>query len=176
MHSYSCQVALALPIINCLLHLPFFPPFLPSLPPFLSSTSLSFSPSFSLPPSTVHCSIKDWALHCREQGRQLDRRNEVTKEYALRVRVVAESLDLHLVDFHLAMSEQCAKERDGGSRFFTDGLHLSQEGNGVLADLLVPTLEGVWQGRGPVLPDWKAVDPLHPEARLLHQPSPTPTH
>ena len=167
MHSYSCQIALALPIINCFLHIPFFLP--PSLPPFLSS------PSFTLPPSTVHCSIKDWALHCREQGRQLDRRNEVTKEYALRVRVVAESLDLHLVDFHLAMSEQCAKEGDGGSQFFTDGLHLSQEGNGVLANLLVPTLEGVWQGRGPVLPDWKVVDPLHPEASLLHQPSPTPT-
>ena len=90
------------------------------------------------------------------------------------MRVVAESLDLQLVDFHHAMSEQCAKEGDGGSRFFTDGLHLSQEGSGVLADLLVPALEGVWQGRGPVLPDFKAVDPLYPEASLLQQPSPTP--
>lgn len=114
--------------------------------------------------------MQDWARHCQEQGRKLDRKNEFTKEYALRVSVVAGSLGLQLVDFHLKMSELCAMEEDGGSRYFTDGLHLSQQGSGVLTDLLLPALEGVWQGRGPVLPDWKSIDPLHPEASLIPTP------
>ena len=97
----------------------------------------------------------------------------MTKEYALRVNVVAGSLGLQLVDFHHKMSELCAAEEDGGSRYFRDGLHLSEQGNKVLAELLVPALEGVWQGRGPVLPDWKLVDPLHPEASLTPCNNPT---
>lgn len=110
--------------------------------------------------------MQDWAQRCREQGRELDRQNKVTKEYALRVNAVAGALGLQLVDFHQKMSELCAAEDDGGSRYFTDGLHLSQQGSKVLAELLVPVLEGVWQGRGPLLPDWKSIDPLHPEASL----------
>ena len=87
---------------------------------------------------------------------------------------VAGSLGLQLVDFHHKMSELCAvEEEDGGSRYFRDGLHLSEQGSKVLAELLVPALEGVWQGRGPVLPDWKLVDPLHPEASLTPCNNPT---
>ena len=117
--------------------------------------------------------MQDLAFHCREQGRELDRKNEVTREYARRVGVVAESLGLQLVDFHHALSELCAKDGDEGSKYFTDGLHLSQEGSGVLADLLIPALEGVRQGWSQVLPEWKSIEPLHPEDSLAQQSSPS---
>ncbi len=70
-----------------------------------------------------------------DKGRPLDRTNERTGQYAEVVRQIGRNMHIPVVDLYRALGGD--KEEEDREKFLEDGLHLSEEGNRVLFELII---------------------------------------
>ncbi|XP_047927266.1 isoamyl acetate-hydrolyzing esterase 1 homolog isoform X3 [Anser cygnoides] len=103
-----------------------------------------------------------WEKECLAKGDKLNRRNATTGEYAQACVQVARDCGTDVLDLWTLMQ----KNQDFSS-YLSDGLHLSAEGNSFLAAQLWKRLEKKLSALPWLLPYWREVDHLHPEASLL---------
>ncbi|NXC39409.1 IAH1 esterase, partial [Penelope pileata] len=103
-----------------------------------------------------------WERECLAKGEQLNRRNATTGQYAQACVRVARACGTDVLDLWTLMQ----KEQDFSS-YLSDGLHLSTKGNNFLAEQLWSLLENRLSALPLLLPYWRDVDPLRPEASLL---------
>lgn len=105
---------------------------------------------------------KKWAESNKEEGGTLpkpDRHNAVTRLYAEAVEELGRERGISTVRLYTELNN---KEDIG--KYLSDGLHLSAEGNDVVASLMISVLEEKLSAAKTVFPDWKNVNPL-----ALHQ-------
>lgn len=100
--------------------------------------------------------------HCHEMGRTPCLSDERVKLFASRCADLGKSLGVDVVDLYTLFHQQPNWES-----FLCDGLHLSKEGNRFVADQMIPVLNTKLGHLPQILPDWKDIDPKHPEKALL---------
>eukprot|EP00075_Anas_platyrhynchos_P021760 XP_027311013.1 isoamyl acetate-hydrolyzing esterase 1 homolog isoform X1 [Anas platyrhynchos] len=103
-----------------------------------------------------------WEKECLAKGDKLNRRNATTGQYAQACVQVARDCGTDVLDLWTLMQ----KNQDF-SAYLSDGLHLSAKGNSFLAAQLWKRLENKVSALPFLLPYWREVDHLHPEASLL---------
>ncbi|KAJ2780801.1 isoamyl acetate-hydrolyzing esterase [Coemansia interrupta] len=81
-----------------------------------------------------------WEEHLRRTGRPMDRRREVTREYAEAVVRVARERKVVCVDLWAATEKIVGESADGYAGVLVDGLHLNAAGNDLLFGLLSDTI------------------------------------
>nr|XP_056712640.1 isoamyl acetate-hydrolyzing esterase 1 homolog [Euleptes europaea] len=107
-----------------------------------------------------------WGKECIAKGEKLNRLNATTGEYAKACVKIARDCGTEVVDLWTLMQ----KNNQDFSCYLSDGLHLSGEGNNFLANQLWSVLERRTSALPLLLPYWRDVDHLHPEASLLESP------
>mmetsp|Transcript_39266 Transcript_39266/g.57783 ORF Transcript_39266/g.57783 Transcript_39266/m.57783 type:complete len:318 (+) Transcript_39266:98-1051(+) len=122
-----------------------------------------------LTPPPVHEGL--WGAFVAAQGRELDRRAQVTAQYAAACRRVARREGLPLVDCHAAMG---GEDQGAAAPFLSDGLHLTARGNDkvfqMLDEVLRREFKHIYPEEGPLemqAPWWGDVDPRNPARSLL---------
>ena len=98
-----------------------------------------------------------WAETCRAYGIPTNRRNAVTEQYAVAAMAVGSELGVSTVDLFTALSQKPSLET-----YLSDGLHLTAEGEEVVAELVLPLVEQALQDLPPVFPDWMSVNARNP--------------
>jgi lysophospholipase L1-like esterase len=95
-----------------------------------SPTSTYYSPS-TLPilitPPPVDSEVRNNELTSRVPPRVPDRDSEMTRQYAVAVKEVAEKEKIHVVDVWTAIDDK-AKAEGGLDKYLSDGLHLTGAG------------------------------------------------
>ncbi|KAJ7361794.1 isoamyl acetate-hydrolyzing esterase [Desmophyllum pertusum] len=99
---------------------------------------------------------------CGEMERAMCLSDERVKCFAARCADLGKTLGVDVVDLYTLFHEQPNWES-----FLSDGLHLSKEGNRFVASQVIPLLETKLAHLPEIFPDWKDVDPKHPEKDLL---------
>ncbi|XP_037384438.1 isoamyl acetate-hydrolyzing esterase 1 homolog [Talpa occidentalis] len=104
-----------------------------------------------------------WEQECRLQGCRLNRLNSVVGDYASACMQVAQDCGTDALDLWTLM------QQDGQdfSRYLSDGLHLSPEGNEFLFSRLWPLIEKKVSSLPLLLPYWRDVAEAKPELSLL---------
>ncbi|KAJ2359754.1 isoamyl acetate-hydrolyzing esterase [Coemansia sp. RSA 2607] len=77
-----------------------------------------------------------WAEQRKRDGQPMDRRKEVTRQYAEVVRNVAKAREVVCVDLWEATERKVTESEDGYASVLLDGLHLNAAGNRLLFGLL----------------------------------------
>ena len=127
---------------------------------FLLSGGIKKENIILISPPSLH--EENYVIFCSSKDRAIDRSNEVTKQYAEVVLSIASSLNLKHVDlFSLTFKMQ------KNESLFVDGLHLSEKGNSILAEALLPHLNDIFGSLPQMMPDWKNIDEKNPEKDLL---------
>ncbi|XP_074009605.1 isoamyl acetate-hydrolyzing esterase 1 homolog [Numenius arquata] len=103
-----------------------------------------------------------WEKECVAKGDKLNRRNATTGEYAQACVQVARDCGTDVLDLWTLMQ----KNQDFSS-YLSDGLHLSAKGNSFLAAQLWSHLDKKLSALPSLLPYWRDVDHMDPEASLL---------
>lgn len=101
-------------------------------------------------------------MHCKEVGQPLRYRSlDCTAKYAEACKELGSLRHHAVVDIFSAFLKEQKWEN-----LLVDGLHFSRAGVGKLLELLIPHLEKA-AGQLPTLfPNWRDVDPSHPELPL----------
>ncbi|XP_020652261.2 isoamyl acetate-hydrolyzing esterase 1 homolog [Pogona vitticeps] len=107
-----------------------------------------------------------WEKECIAKGEKLNRLNSTTGEYAKACVKVAEECGTSFIDLWTLMQ----KNNQDFCCYLSDGLHLSAKGNNFLANQLWSLLEQKTSTLPMLLPYWRDVDHLNPEASLLGSP------
>lgn len=121
---------------------------------YLNSIGIGSSSLILVTPPAL-CESK-WALTCRERGSDTtDRSSANTQRYAQAVLDVGQERDIVTLDLYGELSKKSNLDE-----YLSDGLHLDQKANEVLADLAIPALEAKLQRQfpDPVFPLWRDVD------------------
>ncbi|KAJ1675358.1 isoamyl acetate-hydrolyzing esterase, partial [Spiromyces aspiralis] len=95
---------------------------------------------------------KMWGNNKQSKGQELDRKNQVTREYAQAVVEVGEEMRIPVVDLWKEIMHRWEKlprhvrenDWDGFDQFTVDGLHLNANGYQILTELLVEIIERNW--------------------------------
>ncbi|XP_002197827.5 isoamyl acetate-hydrolyzing esterase 1 homolog [Taeniopygia guttata] len=103
-----------------------------------------------------------WEKACLAKGDKLNRCNATTGQYAQACVQVARECGTDVLDLWTLMQ----KNQDFSS-YLSDGLHLSTKGNSFLAAQLWSRLENKLSALPSLLPYWREVDHMNPEASLL---------
>ncbi|KFP26684.1 Isoamyl acetate-hydrolyzing esterase 1, partial [Colius striatus] len=103
-----------------------------------------------------------WEKHCLAKGDQLNRRNATTGQYAQACARVAQDCGTDVLDLWTLM-----QRKQDFSSYLSDGLHLSREGNSFVAAQLWSRLDKKLSALPSLLPYWREVDHMQPEASLL---------
>ncbi|NXL92129.1 IAH1 esterase, partial [Alectura lathami] len=152
----------ALPDLNPKQHVPLeeYAANLKSMVQYLKSVDITADRIILITPPPLQESA--WEKECLAKGDKLNRRNATTGEYAQACVQVARDCETDVLDLWTLMQ----KTQDFSS-YLSDGLHLSTQGNDFLAAQLWSHLEKRLSALPQLLPYWRDVDPLHPEASLL---------
>ncbi|NXS98918.1 IAH1 esterase, partial [Jacana jacana] len=103
-----------------------------------------------------------WEKECVAKGYTLNRRNATTGEYAQACVQVARDCGTDVLDLWTLM-----QKNEDFSSYLSDGLHLSAKGNSFLAAQLWSHLDKKLAALPWLLPYWRDVDHMDPEASLL---------
>ena len=87
-----------------------------------------------------------WEAHCLARGRELDRKNEVTRLYARACLGVGKTMNVPVVDVWTQLGGSDLAEVAPNLR---DGLHLSPQGNVLVCDAVLRTIEQNYPGLAP---------------------------
>ncbi|XP_042306718.1 isoamyl acetate-hydrolyzing esterase 1 homolog [Sceloporus undulatus] len=131
---------------------------------YLKSVDIAEDKIILVTPPPLHEAA--WEKECIAKGEKLNRLNSTTGEYAKTCVKVAEDCGTCVIDLWTLMQ----KNNKDFSCYLSDGLHLSGEGNNFLANQLWSLLEQRISMLQMLLPYWRDVDHLHPEASLLDNP------
>ncbi|KPP65836.1 isoamyl acetate-hydrolyzing esterase 1-like [Scleropages formosus] len=104
-----------------------------------------------------------WEKECRLKGSLLNRLNAVTGEYAQACVQVAGQCGIDVLDLWTLMQ----KDGTDFSSYLSDGLHLSDTGNELVAQHLWTFLEKRTAHLPMILPYWGNVDARDPQSSLL---------
>eukprot|EP00611_Tribonema_gayanum_P026223 TRINITY_DN6178_c0_g1_i1.p1 TRINITY_DN6178_c0_g1~~TRINITY_DN6178_c0_g1_i1.p1 ORF type:complete len:281 (-),score=98.44 TRINITY_DN6178_c0_g1_i1:605-1447(-) len=118
-------------------------------------------------PAPVH--LGKWEAHRAKQGRQLDRSQEHTLQYARACLALAHDMGVPAVDLHTALG---GGDQELADKYLHDGLHLSAEGNAVLFKELQRTILAAYPHLDPETMKMQApwhghVDEDSPEESIL---------
>ncbi|XP_066468203.1 isoamyl acetate-hydrolyzing esterase 1 homolog isoform X1 [Tiliqua scincoides] len=133
---------------------------LKSMIQYLKSVDVAEDKIILVAPPPLH--EKTWEKECIAKGEKLNRLNSITAEYAKACVKVGEDCGIAVIDLWTLMQ----KNNQDFSRYLSDGLHLSGEGNNFLANQLWSVLEQRTSKLPMLLPYWRDVDNFHPEASL----------
>ncbi|KAJ7342071.1 hypothetical protein JRQ81_008646 [Phrynocephalus forsythii] len=131
---------------------------------YLRSVDITEDKVILVTPPPLH--EASWEKECMAKGEKLNRLNSTTGEYAKACVKVAEECGTSVIDLWTLMQ----KNNQGFCCYLSDGLHLSAEGNRFLANQLWSLLEQKTSSLPVLLPYWRNVDHLNPEASLLPSP------
>lgn len=140
----------ALPELNPHQHVPLdrYKANLEAMCDYLQDIGLPKSSIILVAPPPVH--EKMWLDNNQDKSwAASDRLNSVTRSYAEAVEKVGQEKNITSVGLYNELDQ-----REDLQRCFSDGLHLSKDGNAVLASLLKPLLEERLAGKE-VFPNWK---------------------
>jgi len=87
-----------------------------------------------------------WEAHCLARGRQLDRKNEVTRLYARACLGVGKTMNVPVVDVWTQLGGSDLAEVAPN---LEDGLHLSPQGNVLVCDAVLRAIEQNYPGLAP---------------------------
>ncbi|XP_070594937.1 isoamyl acetate-hydrolyzing esterase 1 homolog [Erythrolamprus reginae] len=132
---------------------------------YLNSVDISKQDIILVTPPPLH--EASWEKECVAKGEKLNRLNSITGEYAKTCVKVAEECGTDVIDLWTLMQ----KGDQDFSCYLSDGLHLSEKGNTFLANQLWTLLEKKLPSLPQLLPYWRDVDYLYPEASLLGIPT-----
>ncbi|XP_053142540.1 isoamyl acetate-hydrolyzing esterase 1 homolog isoform X4 [Hemicordylus capensis] len=130
---------------------------------YLKSVDIAEDKIILVTPPPLH--ETSWEKECIAKGEKLNRLNIITGEYAKACVKVAGDCGTDVIDLWTLI-----QENKDFSCYLSDGLHLSTEGNNFLASQLWPLLERRTSTLPVLLPYWRDVDHLNPEASLLGKP------
>ncbi|XP_053236947.1 isoamyl acetate-hydrolyzing esterase 1 homolog [Podarcis raffonei] len=127
---------------------------------YLKSVDITEDKVILVTPPPLHEAA--WEKECIAKGEKLNRLNSTTGEYAKACVKVASECGTSIIDLWTLMQKN---NQDFGC-YLSDGLHLSAEGNNFLANQLWSLLEQRTSALPVMLPYWRDVDHLNPEASL----------
>ncbi|XP_054842057.1 isoamyl acetate-hydrolyzing esterase 1 homolog [Eublepharis macularius] len=134
---------------------------LKSMIQYLKSVNIAEDKIILVTPPPLHETA--WEKECIAKGEKLNRLNSTTGKYAKACVQIARDCGTEVVDLWTLMQEN----NQDFCCYLSDGLHLSGEGNNFLANQLWSLLERRTSELPLLLPYWRDVDHLHPEASLL---------
>uniref|UniRef100_A0A1E1XRD1 Putative isoamyl acetate-hydrolyzing esterase n=1 Tax=Amblyomma sculptum TaxID=1581419 RepID=A0A1E1XRD1_AMBSC len=103
-----------------------------------------------------------WVSCCRETGRSLPRRSlESVARYVGALSKLGEENNIAVLNLFASFQQE-----SNWQKLLLDGLHLSKSGSQKLAKLLVPFLNRVIGPVPEMFPNWKTMDPVHPESDI----------
>ncbi|XP_071941212.1 isoamyl acetate-hydrolyzing esterase 1 homolog [Antedon mediterranea] len=105
---------------------------------------------------------KAWGSGCVSSGSEVNRKNEVTGKYSEMCCSVAKQCEVDCIDLWSSMQQEKNWER-----FLIDGLHLSIEGSRFLEKNLSALVLKKTSKLPVLFPDWKDINPDHPEDSLF---------
>ncbi|XP_031550858.1 isoamyl acetate-hydrolyzing esterase 1 homolog [Actinia tenebrosa] len=102
-----------------------------------------------------------WAKECVIKGREMNLSSSRTRSFAKACADLCAKLGVEVIDLNGDMPKE-----ENWSRYVSDGLHLSGEGNQFVAYKLIPVLEAKLGHLPQLFPEWKDIDPKQPEKHL----------
>uniref|UniRef100_A0A023GJD4 Putative isoamyl acetate-hydrolyzing esterase n=1 Tax=Amblyomma triste TaxID=251400 RepID=A0A023GJD4_AMBTT len=104
-----------------------------------------------------------WMACCTATGRSLPRRSlESVGRYVEAVSKLGEENNIAVLNLFASFQQE-----SNWQKLLLDGLHLSKSGSQKLANLLVPLLNRVIGPAPEMFPNWRNVDPVHPESDIV---------
>ncbi|XP_063170382.1 isoamyl acetate-hydrolyzing esterase 1 homolog [Candoia aspera] len=132
---------------------------------YLNSVDISKQDIILVTPPPLHEAT--WEKECVAKGEKLNRLNSITGEYAKACVKVAKECGTDVIDLWTLMQ----KDDQDFCCYLSDGIHLSEKGNTFLANQLWTLLGKRLSALPQLLPCWRDVDHLYPEASLLGIPT-----